>query len=106
MSQPKAKRVGRPKLAKGHAKAHIVPVRFNPELLKLLEHMIYAHLTIPSWGSPRLPCIPEVLILHHADDLDAKFEMFARCLTKDTSDGPFTDFDPILKRPLLKGRSV
>ena len=31
-SQPK--KVGRPKMAKGHAKAHIVPVRFNPELLK------------------------------------------------------------------------
>ena len=37
MSQPKAKKVGRPKLAKGHAKAHIVPVRFNPELLKRIE---------------------------------------------------------------------
>ena len=34
MSQPKAKKVGRPKMAKGDAKARIVPVRFNPELLK------------------------------------------------------------------------
>jgi predicted HicB family RNase H-like nuclease len=25
-------------LAKGHAKAHIVPVRFTPELLKRIEH--------------------------------------------------------------------
>ena len=38
MSQPKAKKVGRPKLAKGHAKAHIVPVRFNPELLRRVEN--------------------------------------------------------------------
>jgi 3'-5' exoribonuclease len=47
-----------------------------------------------------------VLIVHHADDLDAKFEMYARCLTRDTADGPFTAPDPVLKRPLLKGRKV
>jgi predicted HicB family RNase H-like nuclease len=37
LRQPKARKVGRPKLAKGHAKAHIVPVRFNPELLRRVE---------------------------------------------------------------------
>lgn len=78
----------------------------NPELAKLLEHIVLTHLTRPEWGSPRLPCIPEVLIIHHADDLDAKFEMYARCLTKDDSDGPFTHRDPVLNRPLLKSRQV
>jgi 3'-5' exoribonuclease len=78
----------------------------NPELVKLLEHIVYTHLTRPEWGSPKLPCIPEVLIIHHADDLDAKFEMYARCLRKDTSDGPFTARDPVLNRPLLKDRKV
>ncbi len=34
MPQHKPKKAGRPKFPKGHAKAHIVPVRFNPELLK------------------------------------------------------------------------
>jgi 3'-5' exoribonuclease len=78
----------------------------NPELLELLLHVVVSHLRIPEWGSPRLPCIPEVLILHHADDLDAKFEMYARCLTKDISEGPFTERDPVLGRPLLKQRTV
>lgn len=78
----------------------------NPELLELLLHVVTTHLRLPEWGSPRLPCIPEVLIVHHADDLDAKFEMYARCLTRDTADGPFTDRDPQLGRPLLKGRKV
>jgi 3'-5' exoribonuclease len=78
----------------------------NPELLKLLEHVVLSHLALPEWGSPRLPAIPEVLILHHADDLDAKLEMFARCLTRDTSAGPFTDPDPVLKKPLLKARNL
>lgn len=78
----------------------------NPELLRLLEHVVYTHLKTPEWGSPKLPAIPEVLIVHHADDLDAKFEMFYRCLTRDTADGPLTDRDPVLGRPLLKGRGV
>jgi len=33
-SQPKPKKVGRPKLPKGHAKGQIVPVRFNAEDLR------------------------------------------------------------------------
>jgi 3'-5' exoribonuclease len=78
----------------------------NPELLLLLEHIIISHLNHPEWGSPRLPLLPECLILHHADDLDAKLEMYARCLAKDKADGPFTDRDPALGRQLLKGRTV
>jgi 3'-5' exoribonuclease len=78
----------------------------NPELLQLLEHVIVAHLNLPEWGSPRLALIPEVLIVHHADDLDAKLEMYARCLSRDQAPGPFTDRDPVLNRQLFKGRSV
>ncbi len=78
----------------------------NPELVQLLEHLILTHLTLPEWGSPRLPLIPEAILLHHADDLDAKVEMYARCLSRDTSAGPFTERDPALGRNLFKGRSV
>jgi 3'-5' exoribonuclease len=58
------------------------------------------------WGSPRLPLIPESLILHHADDLDAKMEMYVRCLTRDRESGPFTARDPVLGRQLYKGRKL
>ena len=78
----------------------------NPALVQLLEHVVLTHLTLPEWGSPRLPLIPEVLILHHADDLDAKLEMYLRCLRKDAGDGPFTERDPVLGRQLFKGREV
>lgn len=73
-----------------------------PEMLERLEHLILAHLTLPEWGSARLPLIPEVLILHHADDLDAKLEMYLRCLRHDRRPGPFTARDAILNKPLLK----
>ncbi len=78
----------------------------NPDLLQMLEHIILTHLALPEWGSPRLPLIPECLIVHHADDLDAKLEMYARCLSRDQASGPFTDRDPVLNRQLYKGRSV
>jgi 3'-5' exoribonuclease len=78
----------------------------NPELVQLLEHIIISHLNHPEWGSPRLPLLPECLILHHADDLDAKMEMYVRCLTRDKEDAPFTARDPQLGRQLYKGRKV
>jgi 3'-5' exoribonuclease len=78
----------------------------NPELVAMLEHIIISHLNHPEWGSPRLPLVPEVLIIHHADDLDAKLEMYVRCLRNDKADGSFTDRDPVLGRHLFKGRSV
>ncbi len=77
----------------------------DPELLQLLEHLIISHLNLPAWGSARLPLLPECLILHHADDLDAKMEMYVRCLTRDEQEGPFTARDPELGRRLLKKRS-
>jgi 3'-5' exoribonuclease len=78
----------------------------RPELVQLLEHVVLTHLTLPEWGSPRLPLVPECLIVHHACDLDAKLEMYARCLSRDQAAGPFTDRDPALGRQLYKGRSV
>jgi 3'-5' exoribonuclease len=78
----------------------------NPDLLQMLEHIVLSHLALPEWGSPRLPLVPECLIVHHADDLDAKLEMYARCLSRDQAAGPFTDRDPVLNRQLYKGRSV
>ncbi len=78
----------------------------NPELVLMLEHIVITHLSLPEWGSPRLPLIPECLIIHHADDLDAKLEMYTRCLSRDKELGDFTARDPVLGRQLLKGRKV
>jgi 3'-5' exoribonuclease len=78
----------------------------NPDLVQMLEHIIVTHLSLPEWGSPKLPLVPECLIIHHADDLDAKLEMYVRCLTRDREPGAFTARDPVLGRQLYKGRSV
>ena len=51
MSKPKKSRgVGRPKLPKAHAKAHIVPVRFNPEALRRISAAAKAsNQTVSAW---------------------------------------------------------
>ena len=48
---PKAKKIGRPKLPKGHAKGLIVPVRMNPDDRKLFEKAAKAseHKTLSAW---------------------------------------------------------
>ena len=78
----------------------------NPLLLQLLEHLLLSYLEIPNWGTTQSPMIPEVLILHHADDLDAKMEMYLRLLRTDVADGPFTERDPMMGKRLLKGREL
>jgi 3'-5' exoribonuclease len=77
-----------------------------PELLQLLEHVLLTCHGPADAGGPRLPLVPEALIVHYADEMDLKLEMFVRCLTRDQAGGPFTDRDPALGRALLKGRGV
>ena len=48
---PKAKKIGRPKLAKGEAKGKILPVRVNPEDLKAFTKASdrSEHKTLSGW---------------------------------------------------------
>ncbi len=46
---PKAKKIGRPKLPKGHAKGKIVPVRFNDEELNGMCADSSEHETWSAW---------------------------------------------------------
>ncbi len=55
-----------------------------------LEHLLVAHQRLPEWGSPKPPMTPEALIVHFADDLDAKLNMMVRVLQDDSTPGPLT----------------
>lgn len=48
----------------------------NDQLLRL-EHIIISHQRLPEWGSPKPPMIPEAVLVHYADDIDAKFHQVA-----------------------------
>lgn len=76
----------------------------DPELQLRLEHIIVAHQNLPEWGSPIAPHTPEALLVHYADDIDAKFHMFAVPLEAEAVDGEeFTSRDNALRRQVFRG---
>lgn len=75
---------------------------FPKELLLKLEHLIISHQGEPEYGSPKVPMTPEALILHFADNIDAKLDIMRRHLEEDTTEGPFTAWHRILGRRLYK----
>jgi 3'-5' exoribonuclease len=50
---------------------------FPPRLKTLVLHMILSHHGKLEFGSPKLPMIPEALVLNFLDDLDAKMQAVA-----------------------------
>lgn len=75
---------------------------FPAELLLKLEHMIVSHQGELDFGSPKVPMTPEALVLHFADNLDAKLNIMQRHLAEDTTEGPFTSWHRLLNRRLYK----
>ena len=75
----------------------------DSELLLRLEHVIVAHQRLPEWGSPKPPMTPEALLVHYADDIDAKFQMMAAILRDDTNPGPVTSKKNPLYQKVYRG---
>ncbi|MBX6315628.1 MAG: HD domain-containing protein [Isosphaeraceae bacterium] len=65
---------------------------FPEETLLLLEHAILAHHGKAEYGAPKAPMTLEALIVHYADELDAKINAVAReFLRPSPNNEPFTD---------------
>jgi len=77
--------------------------RLDGDALLRLEHLIIAHQRLPEWGSPKPPMTPEALIVHHADDLDAKFDMMYAILRDDQTPGPLTSDKNLLRYRVYRG---
>ncbi|WP_298866450.1 HD domain-containing protein [uncultured Gimesia sp.] len=77
----------------------------EPETLLRLEHMIVSHQNLPEWGSPVAPHTPEALLVHYADDIDAKFHMMATMLEEvlPGNEDQFTSRDNALRRSIFMG---
>jgi len=73
------------------------------ERLLRLEHLVIAHQRLPEWGSPKPPMTPEALIVHHADDLDAKYNMLFSILRDDKTAGPLTSKRNVLMQQVFRG---
>lgn len=78
----------------------------HPETLLRLEHIIVAHQRLPEWGSPKPPMTPEALIVHYADDLDAKFQMMYAILRDDATLGAMTAKNNVLYQHVFRGEGA
>lgn len=78
---------------------------FPPRLKTLVLHLILSHHGKLEFGSPKLPMIPEAVMLHYLDDLDAKMQTmrseFERAHQLGRESGQFTDWVRAMDRPLL-----
>jgi 3'-5' exoribonuclease len=76
-------------------------VRIASERLMMLEHAILSHHGELEWGSPKRPSTLEALLLHHADNLDAKAAGFSALLSGASRvDESWTDAGNLFRRPL------
>ncbi|MEM9185567.1 MAG: HD domain-containing protein [Planctomycetota bacterium] len=75
----------------------------DEESLLRLEHIIISHQRLPEWGSPKPPMTPEALIVHHADDCDAKLQMMLTILAESDGEGPMTPRRNVLGHEIYRG---
>jgi 3'-5' exoribonuclease len=64
---------------------------FPPRLKTLVLHMILSHHGKLEFGSPKLPMIPEALMLNFLDDMDAKMQTLASEFQKAARQGKAAD---------------
>jgi len=77
---------------------------FPSEEALLLKHLVLSHHGETQFGAVRLPMTREALVLHFADDLDAKMNGVSRILLE--SKGPdefWTSYQPLFERFFYRG---
>ncbi len=82
-----------------HASEHPL----DEETLLRLEHIVVSHQRLPEWGSPKAPMTPEALLVHYADDTDAKFQIMLNALADDATEGPLTSARNPLRERIYRG---
>lgn len=80
-------------------------IKLPADRYALLEHAMLSHHGELEWGSPKRPCTMEALLLHHADNLDAKAAGLGALLgAASTADEAWTDAGNLFRRPLYAPR--
>ncbi len=75
---------------------------FPHELKSLLKHCILSHHGEYEYGSPKLPQIIEAVILHLADNIDAKTKIYEDAIAGDNTQGPWAGYNKMLARNIRK----
>jgi 3'-5' exoribonuclease len=78
---------------------------FPKRLHMLVEHMILSHHGAYEFGSPKLPMIPEAVLLHYLDNIEAKMVALREVCQPENGIAPeWVDRVPVLNGPLLNTR--
>ena len=75
---------------------------FNVELSKKLEHIIISHQGKLTSGAPRVPKIPEALLVHFIDEIDGKMDLMLRTINEDNNPVDWTDSRNIFSTQIWK----
>jgi 3'-5' exoribonuclease len=73
-------------------------VNFPGAVADALRHLLISHHGQEAFGSPQKPKIPEGLVLHILDDLDAKTQMVQQILTAAKGGDNWSAYNPLLER--------
>jgi 3'-5' exoribonuclease len=73
----------------------------TPDRLLLVQHLIASHQGKPEWDSPRVPQTLEALVLHYADDLDAKMNQ-AKAALNGVPAGAWSEYERALGRSFFR----
>ena len=75
----------------------------EPELIEHLQHLILSHHGTLEFGSPRLPATAEAIMLHYADNIDAKMQQVETALADLPQDeSGWSGYVPSLERALFR----
>jgi 3'-5' exoribonuclease len=81
--------------------------RLDQDTLLRLEHAVLSHHGELEWGSPKKPSTIEALVLHHADNMDAKTSAFTGMLRGAMlANEVWTDAGNLFRRPLFAPRAL
>jgi len=72
----------------------------------LLQHIILSHHGMMEYGSPKRPKTLEAIILHHADDLDAKIGNYLDFVTTTGKSGVKWEFNRMFDRYMFSGGDI
>jgi 3'-5' exoribonuclease len=100
---PEGDMIGHILLGRDMIREAAAAVPLDADTLLRLEHVIISHQRLPEWGSPKPPMTPEALIVHHADDLDAKYNMMVGVLHSDANPGAVTSRKNVLMQHVYRG---
>lgn len=91
----------------GRVRAAASRLKIERDLITRLEHALLSHHGELEWGSPKRPSTIEALLLHHADNLDAKAAGFLSLVAGASfAEETWTDASNLFRRPLFAPKPV